>query len=100
MQGHIRESDVEVDEATKAKMAQFVNKTIMMEEVGGWVAGGVGGWVVGWVGAWVVGCGSRLLQGPAADWDVHLHMETGGQVTPRAATERGGQSLPVGRVCS
>jgi hypothetical protein len=32
-QGNIRESVEEVDEATKAKMAQFVNKTIMMEEV-------------------------------------------------------------------
>lgn len=34
-QGNIRESESAVDDATKAKMSQFVNSTIMMEEVRG-----------------------------------------------------------------
>jgi hypothetical protein len=32
-QGNIRESEGTVDAATKAKMSQFVNATIMIEEV-------------------------------------------------------------------
>lgn len=33
LQGNIRESEDTVDDDTMAKMSQFVNRTIMMEEV-------------------------------------------------------------------
>jgi len=35
LQGNIRESEGGVDDATREKMSQFVNRNIIMEEVSG-----------------------------------------------------------------